>query len=241
MTMADGLFYSIVDEVFDLFPGYVRGVVLAYDVTNGPSPPELVAELRAAEASVRERLRLEGLADHPRICAWRDAYRSFGAKPSKFRSSIEAMVRRALRGQELPSINALVDIGNVLSLRSLVPTGGHAIDVVRQDLALRPATGEEAFVPFGSDQVEHPLPGEIVFVEGNTVLTRRWTWRQANHTLTLPTTTAIEFNVDGLPPVDRSEVEEVCGQVMGSIERFCGGRARYEVLSPDNPSIRLSE
>jgi DNA/RNA-binding domain of Phe-tRNA-synthetase-like protein len=239
--MADGLFYSIADEVFEQFPGYVRGVVLAYDVANGPSPPELVAELRAAEVSVRDRLSLEGLAEHPRIRAWREAYRSFGAKPSKFRSSIEAMVRRALRDQELPSINALVDIGNVLSLTSLAPTGGHAIDVVRQDLALRPATGEEEFVPFGSDAVEHPLPGEIIFVEGNTVLTRRWTWRQANHTLTLPTTTAIEFNVDGLPPVDQSEVEEVCQQVMALIERFCGGRARYEVLSPDNPRIRLAE
>jgi DNA/RNA-binding domain of Phe-tRNA-synthetase-like protein len=158
------------------------------------------------------------------------------------------MVRRALRNQELPSINALVDIGNVLSLRSLVPTGGHAIDVVRQDLTLRPATGEEEFVPFpagelrtgSSAAVEHPLPGEIIFAEGNMVLTRRWTWRQANHTLTLPTTTAIEFNVDGLPPVDRSEVEGVCGQVIELIERYCGGRSRYEVLSPQNPRIRLA-
>jgi DNA/RNA-binding domain of Phe-tRNA-synthetase-like protein len=227
--------------VFAQFPGYARGVVLAYDVANGESPPELVSLLRDAEASVRDRLVLEGLAEHPRIASWRAAYRSFGAKPSKFRSSIEAMVRRALRNQELPAINALVDIGNVLSLRYLAPTGGHAIDVVAQDIALRPATGEEEFVPFGSEQVEHPLPGEIIFVEGNTVLTRRWTWRQANHTLTLPTTTAIEFNVDGLPPIPVSEVEEICQEVARLIERFCGGRFRFEMLTQENPRIRLTE
>ena len=160
------IFYSIDDEVFGRFPGYVRGVVLAYGVSNGDSPPELIAMLRDAEVSVRDRLDKDGLADHPRISSWREAYRSFGAKPSKFRSSIEAMVRRVLSNNELPTINTLVDIGNVLSLRYLVPTGGHAIDEVKEDIILRPANGEETFVPFGSDQVEHPIPGEIVFVEG---------------------------------------------------------------------------
>ena len=236
----EDLYYTIAGEVFDQFPGYARGVVLAHDVTNGASPPELVALLRAAEASVRERLSLDGLAEHPRIGSWRQAYRSFGAKPSKFRSSIEALVRRALRNQELPSINALVDVGNVLSLRYLVPTGGHAIDVLSGDIALRPATGEERFVPFGSQEVEHPLPGEIIFAEGDTVLTRRWTWRQANHTLTLPTTTAIEFNVDGLPPVPVSEVEEICQEVMRLVEQFCGGRTRYDILTRDNPRTCLA-
>jgi len=235
------IFYSIDDEVFGRFPGYVRGVVLAYGVSNGDSPPELIAMLRDAEGSVRDRLEKDGLADHPRISSWREAYRSFGAKPSKFRSSIEAMVRRVLSNHELPIINTLVDIGNVLSLRHLVPTGGHAIDEVEEDIILRPANGEETFVPFGSDQVEHPIPGEIVFVEGNTVLTRRWSWRQANHTLTLPTTTAIEFNVDGLPPVPESEVRNICQETIDMVSRFCGGRTRFEILSRENPRIKLTE
>lgn len=238
--MTKELSYSISKEVFEQFPGYTRGVVLAYDVKNGDSPPELTAMLREAEASLRESVDLEKLADHPRIASWRDAYRSFGAKPSKFRSSIEAMTRRALRNQELPSINALVDIGNALSLKHLVPTGGHAIDVVSEDIALRPAKGDETFVPFGSEKEEHPDPGEIIFVEGNTVLTRRWSWRQANHTLTLPTTTAIEFNVDGLSPVPQAEVEDICREVMALIRRFCGGEMRYEVISEQNPRIGLS-
>lgn len=233
--------YSIADEVFNQFPGYMRGVVLAYDITNSESAADLIAMLRATEASVRKRLHKDEIIQHPHIASWRDAYRSFGAKPGKFRSSIEAMVRRVLGGNELPTINALVDIGNILSLQYLVPMGGHAIDVVQQDLVLRPATGDEKFVPFGSEQIEHPNPGEIIFVEGNTVLTRRWSWRQANHTLTLPETTAIEFNVDGLPPVSESEVENICLRAIQLIERFCGGHTRYEILSQQNPRIKLFE
>lgn len=233
--------YTIDQEVFTRFPGYARGVVLAHGVSNGPSPDELVSLLRDAESSLVNELDPETLANHPRIISWREAYRAFGAKPSKFRPSMEAMARRVLNGQQIPSINALVDIGNLISLRYLIPAGGHAIDVVKEDICLRPATGQEEFVPFGSDQMEHPLPGEIVFVEGNTVLTRRWSWRQANHTLTLPETTAIEFNVDGLPPVPRAEVEQAAHELMGLIERFCGGRTRYELLSQESPRIELTE
>jgi DNA/RNA-binding domain of Phe-tRNA-synthetase-like protein len=235
------LSYFITEEVFEKFPGYVRGVVLAHRVENKESPAELVSLLRAAEVSVRERLKLDELATHPRIASWREAYRSFGANPGKFRSSIEAMVRRVLKGQELPSINALVDIGNVFSLRHLVPTGGHAIDVLEGDICLRPATGAETFVPFGSDKTERPEPGEIIYTEGNTVLTRRWSWRQANHTLTLPTTTAIEFNVDGLPPITVPEVDSIGRDLSEMIRHFCGGSTRFELLTAENPKMSLSE
>jgi DNA/RNA-binding domain of Phe-tRNA-synthetase-like protein len=213
--------------------------VLAYDVTNTASPPGLIEMLRAAEASVRDRLNLEELTAHPRIASWRDAFRKAGIKPSEFRASIEAMTRRVLRQKELPSINALVDIGNTLSLRHLLPTGAHAVDVLTRDIALCKASGGEEFVPFGSDQAEHPDTGEIVFKEGHTVLTRRWSWRQSNHTITLLTTTAVEFNVDGLPPVMESEVEEICQELMELVKKFCGGQMRYEILSRQNPQIAI--
>src|SRR4030043_1788945 len=224
--------YSIADEIFARFPGYVRGVVLAYDVTNGESPSDVVSLPRGPETAIHQQLKIDTIADHPRIKSWREAYRSFGARPGEFRSSIEAMARRALRNDPLPSINALVDSGNAVSLRYLIPTGGHSIDVLTQDISLRPAKGEETFVPFGSDEPESPLPGEIIFVEGNTVLTRRWAWGQSDHHLTLPTTKAIEYNIDGLPPIPLSEVDEVCRQVMDLVRRFCGGGGPLEGIQP---------
>jgi DNA/RNA-binding domain of Phe-tRNA-synthetase-like protein len=233
--------YMISDEIFAQFPGYVRGVVVANGVDNTNSNNDLKKMLRDAEHSLRNELNIENLTEHPQINSWREAFRSFGAKPGKFRSSIEAMTRRVLREEELPSINPLVDIGNILSLRHLVPTGGHAIDDITEDISLRHATGEEEFIPFGSDKMEHPLPGEIIFTEGNTVLTRRWSWRQAKHTLTLPTTKAIEFNIDGLPPVTINQVESICKELMDMIDKFCGGKIRYHILDQNNPTMELFE
>lgn len=235
------LYYVITNEIFEKYPGYCRGVVLAFDVKNDEPSDKLTQLLRNAEAAVRGNAVLETIAEHPRIKPWRDAYKAFGAKPSEFRSSIEAMARRVLRGDQLPSINPLVDIGNIISLRRLVPTGGHAIDKLKHNMELRLATGAETFEPFGTTETEYPLPGEVVFCEGDIVLTRRWTWRQANRTLTLPETTAIEFNIDALPMVKEDEIHAIAHEVMAMVQEFCGGRCRYEILTKENPRMRLGE
>ena len=231
--------YSIAPEVFEKFPDYIRGVVLAVGVTNSESSPELVQLMRDEEKSLQQRLKIDEITSYPKVNSWREAFRSLGIKPSEYRSSIEAMSRRVLRGKELPSINALVDIGNILSLRHLVPVGGHALDGITDNITLRAATGAEEFIPFGSEDMEHPDPGEFVFTEGNTVLTRRWSWRQANHSLTLVSTKIIEFNVDGLPPVSREEVELVSQEMIELTKRFCGGDFSVQYIAKDNPSITL--
>ncbi len=243
------LFYSVDGAVFSRFPEYRRGVVLVQDVRNGDSPAELVQLLRAEETRARERLNLETLTAEPRLASWREAFRQLGYKPGDFRPSIESLLRRVLRGplvgdlqgHQLPTINALVDIGNIVSLRHLLPVGGHAIDVLTSDIALRPATGTEEFIAFGTDVVEHPLPGEFIFAEGETVLTRRWIWRQANHSLTLPGTKAIEFNIDALPPVTEETLQASAKDVMGLVGKYCGGSARFAVLDRRHPILRLGD
>jgi DNA/RNA-binding domain of Phe-tRNA-synthetase-like protein len=234
-----GLTYRISPEIFIKYPGYARGVVLGFGLRNGPSPADLVDLLRETETTARKQLHIETIAEQARIKPWREAYRAFGAKPSEFRSSVEAMARRVLRGDPLPTINALVDIGNIVSLEHLVPVGGHSMDDLRQDIELRIASGDEHFIPFGSSELEHPLPGEVIFAEGDIVLTRRWTWRQANHSLTLAETHRIEFNIDRLPPVEIDEIHNIAAEVMGLVEKYCGGKCRYEVLDAQHLQMQL--
>jgi DNA/RNA-binding domain of Phe-tRNA-synthetase-like protein len=230
----------ISDEVFSKFPEYHRGVVIAHDISNGASPDELIASLRDAENALCSQLTPENIVTHPRVESWREAFRSLGVKPSEYRPSMEALVRRVLKRDPLPAISRVVDLGNLVSIQNLVPIGAHAIDLLTADMDLRLATGDEIFEPFGTDIVEHPNPSEIIFVEGNTVLTRRWTWRQSKHTLILPETTAVEFNVDALPPVSDQEVGKICNEVAALVQKYCGGSMSYGILSRDTPVISLS-
>lgn len=79
----------------------------------------------------------------------------------------------------------------------------------------------------------------IIFTEGNTVLTRRWIWRQGVHTLTLPETSAVEINLDGLAPVTPEVVKTAAAEMIALVQRFCGGKIHFEILTEENPKIIL--
>ncbi len=229
--------YRIDAEIFRLYPGYRRGLVLGQRLRNGPSSAGLIQELRTQEAALRDRVQ-GNPAEHPRIASWREAYRRFGARPSDFRSSIEALARRVLRGDALPSINALVDIGNLISLRCLVPVGVHPVPAGEGLLCLRLSEPADSFLPPDGAAAEAPEKGEVVFVQENSVLTRRWTWRQSALTLTLPETTAVFFNIDALQGVPDEEMNAAAADIGQLVREHCGGDIDATVLRDSAPSWR---
>ncbi len=230
--------YRIDEAIFRLYPGYRRGLVLAQQLRNGPAPAALSNELRQQEVALRAELP-GNPAEHPRIAAWREAYRRFGARPSDFRSSIEALARRVARGDALPSINALVDIGNLVSIRYLMPVGVHPVPDGQEPLALRVAQPGDHFLPPDGGSAEAPEPSEVVFAQGSTVLTRRWTWRQAALTLTLPETTAVFFNLDALACVPPEVLQAATNDVVTLTRTHCAGETRTTVLDAAAPLWRL--
>lgn len=231
--------YSIAPAVLDAFPGYVRGVVVARGCRNTELHTDLAALLRRAEAEVRANSALGNPALHPAIAAWRLAFGRFGATPSKFPSSVEAIVKRARRGDSLPYVNDLVAVGTYVTLKHLLPTGGHDLAQAVGDLMLRFARGDEDFVPLGSTEVEHPEAGEVIFADAGKVLCRRWTWRQADADKMTLETRDLEMNVDGLPPASVAGVRLAMGECAELLRRVCGAETRELLLSAETPSIEL--
>lgn len=232
--------FRIAPDIFVSYPGYRRGIVVVRGAVNAAHGPGLAPVLRADEERVRQRLGSANVAEHPAIAAWRDAYRRFGAKPSEHRSSIEAMLRRVLKPDQLPSINPLVDIGNTVSLRHLLPAGVHPLPVADGVLELRRAAIGDTFVPADGAPAEQPPPTEVVLALGSEVLTRRWTWRQAAGTQTLPATTDVFFNVDGLPPIHEDDVQAAMRDIEDLVVRMTGGRiVASSVLSAHHPALQV--
>lgn len=228
--------YMVDPVVFAAHPMYRRGVVFFSELDNTRSHPSLSLLLRASEQSLRERIS-GNPAEFPQIAAWRDAYRAFGAKPSEYRSSIEAMARRVLKPDSLPDINPLVDIGNLLSLRHALPAGVHPIGAESARIELREATSGDRFLAAVGREVEYVAPGEIVLATGSRVLTRRWTWRQAGDTRTLPETRSVFFDIDGLPPTSAEDVAAAIADAIELVGRYCGGRCiGHAILDAGQPS-----
>lgn len=86
-----------------------------------PDMEALAALRRRTAERVRERFRVETLAQEPAVAELRKLFRAAGTDPTRYRPSSEALVRRLLKGGELPSIHPLVDLNNCLSAELPAP------------------------------------------------------------------------------------------------------------------------
>ena len=188
--------------IFEQFPDYQALILYAEEVKNFPSTQERIALLRSAEQECRNMLTLEELAHHRHIAAWRDASRRFGVKPKKYPCSLEALLQRTLKGQDLPAINGIVDLYNMLSLKDVLPVGGEDWSKLTSDLRLTYAQGHEPFLTTseGQQHVTSPDPGEIVWADEAGLTCRRWNWRQGRRTQLTEETRSIYFVLDRLAP-----------------------------------------
>ena len=101
-------------EVIDRYPTIRAGVVHAVGLSNGSSPVQLTGEFRAQQRASRSDLQDRALSGLPSIAAWRRVFSSFGVKPTQYRNAVEALLRRLVKRGEIPSINLLVDIANLV-------------------------------------------------------------------------------------------------------------------------------
>ncbi|OGO21355.1 MAG: hypothetical protein A2144_03765 [Chloroflexi bacterium RBG_16_50_9] len=226
-------------EVFAMFPDYIRGVVIAKNIDNHGEKERLVQLLRKVEEDATKNAALQEIKSHPRIASWRQAYAKFGINPNKFYSSIESLCRRARRGDQLPYINTAVALFNYFSLKYIVPSGGDDLSAVKEELRLTIARGDEQFTPFNSDTVEHPDVGEVVYLDDNIVMCRCWNWRQGNQTKLSPDTRNIAINVDCLPPFTKDEANTITAELVQLVREFCGGDIKYSLLTAGQNEVEI--
>ena len=126
-------------ELTSRCPEY-RGAAVLANVTNTPYSEGLWQEIDA----FTQTLRASETADT------RETYRRLGKDPSRYRPSAEALRRRLLRGLELYKIDTLVDLINLVSLRTGYSIGGFDADKIQgTDLCLGVGRAGEPFEGIG--------------------------------------------------------------------------------------------
>jgi DNA/RNA-binding domain of Phe-tRNA-synthetase-like protein len=122
--------------------------------------PRLDATLRAAAAAWRS----PGSRESADVTtAVRAMYKRVGLDPTKTRPSSEALLRRVRKGDELPSINSLVDVINWCSLETQLPFGLYDGDRIEGDVLLRLGSEGEAYAGIRKDTVH--LAGRLALVD----------------------------------------------------------------------------
>lgn len=114
----------------------LKVLVIACQVKNSPSDETLWQEIAAEEAAVKAACRIEEINKWAPIKATRTAYKRLGKDPNRYRPSAEALRRRILRDLPLYRIDTLVDLINLVSIRSGYSIGGFDADKIVGDLTL---------------------------------------------------------------------------------------------------------
>ena len=226
-------------EVLERFPKVVGGVIHADGVTNRPSPAELTAVFRAEQASVQERIGETPLSELPTLAAWRGVFRGFGVNPTKYRSAAEALLRRLTKQGDLPSIDALVDLANLVSIRYALPVAVFDQRGVVGGTTVRLAHGGEAWADLGSSTTEHPDPGEVIFCDGEErVSARRWCWRQSKASAARDDTTEIIVTIEGHHAAAADDVDRAIRDLEALLGSYVAPSTVYaEVLDATHPAF----
>jgi len=234
------MFFSIQKELFDHLPDLTIGMVVAKGLDNTHPSSEIDQLLQQAIEALKKNFVGGKAQDHPRIKPWRNAFAKLGISGSKFPSSVESMARRILKGDPFPLINPLVDLYNSISLRYLVPMGGHDLDTLQGDIYLRFTEGWEPFTPMGGGERVTVPKGELVYRDDQEVLTRNWVWRQCEKDKATEKTRNIFIPIDVLGEVGSELADEIVRDLSEGVSKFLGGTLFSAILNRENPSVAFS-
>lgn len=115
--------FVIEDAFWNLFPSAKIGVVICNDIDNSIKDEDYKKIILKGEEEALKYLEDSEFSNNQVIKVWREAFKKFKTKKGA-RSSIEALLKRVHNGNNIGTINPLVDIYNFISLKYALPCGG---------------------------------------------------------------------------------------------------------------------
>jgi DNA/RNA-binding domain of Phe-tRNA-synthetase-like protein len=155
-----------VNEAFLSIDSKVAGKVKLAAVSGQPvkvqpSAGGLLEEMTGLAAELRRRFAGRTPAEIPELMPARRLYHAFGLDPTRTRPSSEALLRRILKGDELPRINNAVDVCNLLALKFWLSLGLYDFDKIQPPITLRAG---------GPDDVYQGIRKGFIRLEGRPAL-----------------------------------------------------------------------
>ena len=139
-----------VSEEFKVHCPEFKGIAVEAKVVNTPYSEGLWKEIDTYSEELKAHYTVDDIKLWPSIAATREAYRRCGKDPSRYRPSGEALCRRVLRGLQLYQIDTLVDIINLVSMKSGYSIGGFDADKIQGcDMVLGVGHADEPYEGIG--------------------------------------------------------------------------------------------
>ena len=233
--------FSYDPVVTERFPNTRGGVIHVEGLINGKTSEDLTRSYMSAQKATRKELGDTPLSEVASIAAWRRTFSGFGVKPTQYRNAAESLLRRLTKTGHIPSINAVVDIANLVSITHRLPVAVFDQVGVTGQTTVRFASGEEEFTDLGSGETTHPTLGEVVFVdEVGLVSARRWCWRQSRESAAHAHTTEALITVESQHDQSGDAVVRAVHQLLGLLqEHQPNANCHDAVLTPGAPKFEF--
>jgi DNA/RNA-binding domain of Phe-tRNA-synthetase-like protein len=228
------MIFNISRDLASKYPDLKIAVLVGIQVEVNPVNEELEKLKRKIETEIRSKFTPETLIEHPFIAAWRDTYRSFGVKPKKYNPAAEALIRRILHGEPIPTINTLVDSYLLTEAEHFLPIGGYDLEKINGNIYLRYSPGKEKFIPLGHPQeIEETNPQEIVYSDDVKILTRKWNFKDCDQAkITLETSKVALFIEAADKRIPIEALESAIKRLQQLISTYCSGKITTFIAIP---------
>jgi len=226
--------FKVNNQIFEKFPGLRIAIIKVSDLDNSKEID--ISELvNTQNEYIRNNFQTSTLSENPKINCWRKAYSSFGAKPKKYKCSVEALLRRILSGENLPDINPIVNLYNYISVKHLIPVGGDDLDKVEGDMELTIADGNEKYEEIGTKEIKVLKPGEVIYKDDKEVLCRRWNYRECDKTKMSENSKNVALVLEALAPFSTEDLQKAIDELVSLID----AKTEVHILTKENPTVNF--
>lgn len=221
--------YQIEKAVADIGVKVVFGSVEGVDNTG--RNPEWEAERKVRLENLQKRF--DGLDIHGDEVfeGYHILHDKSGVKRRKNIPSSENLIKMLLKHGDMPFINQVVDIYNVISMESRLCVAAHNLDKVDGNLTVRFSDGTEKYIPLGQKQPVPMNPHEYCYCDDSNEVLCRLEIRQDNKTKVDENVRDILYIIEGNEATEEEFLLEVMREIIDTTMKYCGGDGK--VFCPD--------
>ncbi|MBE6140736.1 MAG: hypothetical protein E7172_04295 [Firmicutes bacterium] len=226
--------FYVTKEVFAKLPNLVFGLVSVYGVDNGKKYDDVDKLLDDSILACENHFAGKKVKEDNVVKLYRESFEKLEINPNKFMVSIEALLTRISKQKGLPHINAIVDLGNAISLKYYLPIGAHDLDsMIDNEFCIRLSKNGDKFIPFKETEGEEVDKDEVVYATKNEIRTRRWIWRQSEKGKITEKTSNLLFIIDGFAE-NKEEIIKAREELKKHLETIFKCQTKTGLIDKDN-------
>lgn len=215
--------FNVSDEVLNL--GMKVAVVIIKDMNNSKSNDEFNSYKETVLNEIKADLSEEKILNDKTLNGFWKLHEKVGKTSKKDKSSPENLLYMLLNSGTMPSINLIVDIYNLVSIKTRLALGAHDLSNIDGNVKLRLTNGDEYFLPIGYEKPKVVSQGEYAYIDDANHILCRMEVRQVEKTKVLESTKDCMYIVQGNEFVDNEQIKEAVDMLIELTTKYCDGNA----------------